>query len=526
MNLTKAWLFCWTVGAWAQAPEIARNGVVNAASTTPVALADSAVGRGALLTIRGKRFGEDPSRISAKFKGPAGEKSLTIASVDNFTITARVPADAPLGPASLTVAVEGERSAPYPVKVVRAQFGIYSINGKGWGPGVIQNLTGTKRTPNGVANAASFSQTLALSGTGLGDAKTSDTKPPAVFVGGQPAKVIGARALRDGDEILFQVPANAPEGCFVPVQVHNAGLLVSNTVTVAIHKGGGNCHEPEYFPFAGWPDSSFGLVAITRTAQREYGIEPVSDEAAGWFGRLPGLERLNPYFLLPPPGTCTSEVESWRGGFAPATLISLLASHAGAATLRAGGEITINDGKTLRRVPAFRGSQGVFDRELSNPRGRADQLLHFASPTVVHVAGKGGPDVGPFSFPLGGPQPFDMPGGAGPIRRGQALRLEWTDMGTGRIAIVFANFVDEAKGSRGMCYCVGTPGATGLTVPASALAYFPPASSNVRISLTVAAWPLRPVTFQARGLDHALAVSAFMQHFSVGPTSSSFRERN
>jgi hypothetical protein len=355
----------------------------------------------------------------------------------------------------------------------------------------------------------------------LGDAKT-----PAVFVGGRPAKVVAARASRDGDEIVFQVPANAPEGCFIPVQVRNAGLLPSNTVTVAIHKGGGNCREPEYFPFAGWPDSPFGMVAITRTAQREYGTEPVSDEVAGWFGRLPGLERLNPYFLLPPPATCTSEAEPWRGGFVPVTLISLLATHALAQALRAGDELTINDGKTVRKVPAFRSMLGVFDRELSDPRGRADRLLQFVSPTVVHVSGKGGPDVGPFNFALAGPRPFEMRAGMEPLTRGRSLRLEWTDMAAGYIPIVFANFVDEATGSRGMCYCVGTQGATGLTIPASTLAYFPPASGGTRISLTVAAWPLRPVTFQAAGLEHTLAISAFMQHFAVGPNPSSFRERN
>jgi uncharacterized protein (TIGR03437 family) len=524
MKLAKAWLFCWTVAAWAQAPEIDRGGVVNAATNTPIALADSAIPRGALLTIRGKRFkpfSESASDLAVKLIGPAGEKALAIMAADPSSVTARLPADAPLGPGSLIVIAEGQRSPPFPVKVVRAQFGIYSINGKGWGPGRIQNVSGAERRPNGVTNAADPGQTLALSGTGLGDAN-----PPAVFVGGRPGKVVAARASRDGDEILFQVPANAPEGCFIPVQVRNAGPLPSNTVTVAIHKGGGNCREPEYFPFAGWPDSPFGIVAITRTAQREYGTEPVSDEVAGWFGRLPGLERLNPYFLLPPPGTCTSEVEPWRGGFVPATLISLLASHSLAQALRAGDELTINDGKTLRKVPAFRGMLGVFDRELSDPRGRADRLLHFVSPTVVHVTGKGGPDVGPFSFALGGPEPFEMPAGVGPVRKGQALRVEWTDMGAGRIAIVFANFVDEATGSRGMCYCVGTPGATGLTIPASTLAYFPPASSGTRISLTVAAWPLRPAMFQAKGLEHTLAISAFMQHFAVGPNPSSFRERN
>ena len=498
---------------------------MNAATNTPIALAGSAIPRGALLTIRGKRFKpfpESPSDLSVKLVGPAGEKALAIMEADPFTVTARLPADAPLGPASLIVIAEGERSPPYPVKVVRDQFGVYSLNGKGWGPGRIQNLTGAERRPNGVTNAASPGQTLALSGTGLGDTKT-----PAVFVGGRPAKVVAARASRDGDEILFQVPVHAPEGCFVPIQVRNAGPMVSNTVTVAIHTGGGNCRESEYFPFAGWPGDKFGIVAITRTVQREYAGQPVSDEVAGWFGRLPGLEKLNPYFLLPPPGTCTSEAEPWRGGFVPATLISLLASHALAQALRAGDELSINDDKTLRKVPAFRGMLGVFDRELSDSRGGADRLLHFVAPTVLHVAGKGGPDVGPFRFALGGPQPFEMMRSAmEPPKRGQPLRLEWTDMGAGRIAIVFANFVDEATGSRGMCYCVGTPGANGLTIPASTLAYFPPATSATRIAVTVAAWPLRPVTFQATGLDHALAVSVFMQHAAGGPSPSSFRERN
>jgi uncharacterized protein (TIGR03437 family) len=509
------------VAAWAQAPEIARNGVVNEASNTPLALADSAIARGARLTIRGAHFGAHPSDTSATLSGPAGDKALAIIKADPSTVIARVPADAPLGAASLTVKVNGRSSLPYLVKVVRAQFGIYANNGKGWGPGRIQNVTGTARLPNTVSSAATFGQTLALSGTGLGDEKT-----PAVFVGGRPAKVVATRASPDGDEILFQVPANAPEGCFVPVQIQNTGRLASNTVTVALHKGGGACRQPEYFPFGGWLGARFGMVAITRTTQRKSGAAPVSDETGAWFGQLPGMDRMNPYFLLPPPGTCTSEAEPWRGGFVPATLISLLASRAGAEALRAGDEISIDDGRTVRKVPAFHGMEGVFDRELSDLAGRPDRLLHFVSPAVLHVTGKGGPDVGRFRFELGGPQPFEMRGEMGPVRRGQMLRLGWTDMGAGRIAIVFANFVDEATGSRGMCYCVAAPGATGLTIPASTLACFPPDGARARIALTVAAWPLRPVAFQAPGLDHALAVSAYMQHYSTGPNPSTFRERN
>jgi len=506
--------------AWAQVPEIARNGVVNEAANTPLALADLAIARGARLAIRGTGFTARLPDISVKISGTAGEKALAIIKADSSTVIARVPADAPLGDASLTVTVNHHTSPPYRLKVVRAQFGVHANNGKGWGPGRIQNVNGTSRTANTISNAAGLGQTLALAGTGLGDSKS-----PAVLVGGVAAKMLSARSSPDGDEILFQLPANPPEGCFVPVQVRNAGALVSNTVTVAIHKGGGACRQPEYFPFGNWLGMRFGMVAITRTVQRESGVAPLSDEAGGWFGRLPGLEKLNPYFLLPPPGTCTSEAEPWRGGFVPDTLIALLASRAGAEALNAGDDLTINDAKAVRKIPAFRGMKGVFDRQLSDSMGRPDRLLNILSPAVLHVAGRGGADIGRFSFAIGGPPPFEVRGEMGPPKRGQALRLEWSDMAAGHIAIVFANFVDEATGSRGMCYCVGTPGASGLTIAASALAYFPPAGSGARVALTVAAWPLRPVAFQAAGLDHALGISAYMQHFSVGPIPSSFTER-
>jgi len=521
IKLAQACLLCWAALAWAEAPEIASNGIVNAAANAPLGLIDGAIARGAALTIRGELFGESPSDVSVKLSGKVGEKSLQILSVDNSTLTVRVPRDAPLGPASLSVAVGRERSAPYPVKVVAAQFGIYAINSKGWGPGRIQNLLGQGRQPNGVSNAANLGQTLRLLGTGLGDAKT-----PAVFVGGRAAKLLTARASPDGDEIIFQLPEDAPQGCFVPVQVRSAGSLPSNTVTVSIRKGGGACLEAQYFPFAGWPMSTFGIVTITRTAQDQSGVPPIADEMAGWFGRLPALDRLNPYFLLPPPGACTSEAEPWKGEFVPATLISLLASRAGTQALRAGNELDVDDGKTVRKVPSYRGAQGVFERELSDLFGRPDRLLNLLSPTILHVSGKGGPDVGRFRFAIEGPQPFEVHSAMETLRRGHALRLEWTSLGSGRIAIVFANFVDDATGSRGMCYCVAKPGADGLTIPASTLAYFPEATSSTRVALTVAAWPLRPVTFQASGLDHAFAVSVFMQHAAVGPRPSSFRERN
>jgi uncharacterized protein (TIGR03437 family) len=519
--LSSLWLIGCALSGWAQAPEIARNGVVNAAANVPVELLDGAVAPGTLLAIRGKLFGENPSDISIELHSGTAEVPVEIVSADAFTITARLPASAPQGKASLVVSVRGHGSSSHALNIVSSQVGIYSVNGKGWGPGRIQQLVESGRQPNGVSNAATFGQSLALYGTGLGRPKSV-----AVIVGGGAAKVLATRFSDGQDEILFQVPANAPEGCFVPVQVRVAGAMVSNTVTVAIHRNGGACLEPQYFPFAGWPDAKFGIVALTRTTQRQYGIDQRSDEAAAWFGKLPGLDRLNTYFLLPPPGTCTSEAEPWRGEFVPATLIGLLASHAGAQALRAGDEMDFDVDRTLRKVSTYRGAQGLFDREFTDPTGRTDPMFPFVGPTVVHVSSKGGADVGPYRFVLAGPEAFQMQGVLGMVQRGQPLPLKWLDMPGDRIPIVFANFVDEASGSRGMCYCVGIPGNTGLTIPASTLAYFPPAGNGPRMALTVAAWPLRPVVFQAAGLDHAVAVNVFMHHSSVGATRSNFRARN
>ena len=195
----------------------------------------------------------------------------------------------------------------------------------------------------------------------------------------------------------------------------------------------------------------------------------------------------------------------------PDSLVGLLASVSGAAPLRAGNELTVDDGRNLREIPAFHGVPGLYDRPLSDWMGRGDRLLHFLSPAVLHVAGKGGPDVGPFRFTLPGARAFEMVGALGPVRRGQALRLEWTALEDSRVAVLVASFTDEATGSRGVCSCVAQRGATSFTIPASVLAFFPPARRGAKTSVHVAAWPAEPLYFQAAGLDHGFAISVFAQ---------------
>src|ERR1035438_3263894 len=76
-------------------------------------------------------------------------------------------------------------------------------------------------------------------------------------------------------------------------------------------------------------------------------------------------------------------------------LLDLLADQVSASLLDAGPFVTVDDGKTLRRLrPAF--LRGFYGVELAGPRVTANPLRM----TDLHVAGEGGADVGPFQFRL------------------------------------------------------------------------------------------------------------------------------
>ena len=147
--------------------------------------------------------------------------------------------------ATLTVTASGQSSRAVPVRVVAAQFGAYSRirNLSPWGA----------RTANSPNQAAAPGEAVVLEGTGLGSATA-----PQVFIGGKRGTLVSVRRGTTGkaaDEIAVRIPAGAPEGCFVPVQVRGAGRLPSNIVTVAIHRGGGSCSPLEAIPFASWAGS-------------------------------------------------------------------------------------------------------------------------------------------------------------------------------------------------------------------------------------------------------------------------------
>ncbi len=502
----------------AQAPEIARNGVVNAAGSIPSALAGNRIARGALLTVTGTHLGS-PNTV-VKISGSWGSTVLPVVSASPTKISTRLPPGVSLGPAALTVTSAGQSSSAFPVKVVASQFGIFSLNGKGWGPGSIQNIAPSGNlSPNSVSNPAVAGQSLLLSGSGLGDAAS-----PQVYVGGQSAKVITVRkagAQTAPDQIAFKLPANAPEGCFVPVQIRHAGELPSNIVTISIHSGGGDCSVPGYFPFAGWSASRAGLIVVSRTSATAFTFESIVDRVDGSFVEFPKDAKLNPYILLPPPGSCTVQVELRGEEIAPSQLVPLLTSRGAPKLLDAGTAFNINDGKIQRKAGATRGGKGFYGVDLTNYQ-HVLSLVRFLSPAELHVSGAGGADVGRFQFVVRGPEPFEFTLPESRLSPARGLTITWSGMTADHFAVVIANFVDPASDTRGMCYCAASPGVHSFTISPAYLAYFPggPSPPNgprsapaipARGSIIVASWPLHPVTFQAPGLDHGFAASVYVR---------------
>src|SRR5205814_8992226 len=202
-------------------------------------------------------------------------------------------------------------------------FGIFSANARGYGPGAIQNiLSDNSQQPNSTAQPATPGQIAALAGSGLGpltgpDNVTPDPSslptPVEVFVGGRPAAVaFSGRASPGIDQIVFAVPANAPPGCYVPVQVRTSGRTVSNAVTMAISSDGGACSDPaspldQNLLLGG----NYGAVLAQRisgTVDQFLGSPPnfVFDLlGASLWREKGGPSAYNPLYSLPPRGSCT-----------------------------------------------------------------------------------------------------------------------------------------------------------------------------------------------------------------------------
>ena len=270
-----------TTGVWAQ-PVI--SGVVNSATFAKAPLdpnggsiGSNVIAQGSIFTIFGTRLGPNtlilgpaslpiptslPEQNGTTVTVTSGGRTVSAFPVSNASgtqVSAILPSSTPLGPATITVTYNGQTSAAAKVTVVKAAPGIYTLNSGGNGPGIAQ-VADTGSRLNLLTNSVQPGQTLVLYGTGLGPISGADNARPGatplsnvtVNLAGvtiQPAYAGRVPDFPGEDQINFVIPANAPTGCYVPLEVTSSGQP-SKLVYVSIASGSITCTHPLGLPAA------------------------------------------------------------------------------------------------------------------------------------------------------------------------------------------------------------------------------------------------------------------------------------
>jgi hypothetical protein len=367
-------------------------------------------------------------------------------------------------------------------------------------------LASGSRSRNSASNSAAPGSTIVVYGTGLGAAEH-----PEVLIAGKSAKLLSAsKAAASGDaadEIKAVLPAAAPEGCFVPLQVRGAGRMPSNIVTLAIRRGESWCNPPEHVPLAGQEVHSIGLMLAARTIFHDRQAPQTFDEAGGFFARLTAeAGRLNP-LLAPPLGSCNAHSEEGQADLNPPdSLLRILFSHP-QDLLDAGPLVNINDGRIQRRILGRAGQAGSFYGWFNDPIGASvsGPLGEFLAPAHLQIKGSGGGEIGAFSVSLPGPEAFEWTDPAPALQRAEGLDLHWKNAAPGRVMLIMLAAQAPASIVRGFAVCAAPADAGGFRVPPETLLVLPPIPATIMI----ASWPSRPSAFTVQGADRAIGVSAF-----------------
>lgn len=532
-----------SAGAFGQ-PFVYYRGVVNAGSFLPPGLPNGAIARGSMFSVFGRNLGPaSAQQVSAfplqpTFAGVAVELSQgtnKVSALPVYVSAAQLnvilPSTTPLGAVSLRVVYNGQTGNPIPINVTAASIGLFSVNGGGFGPGIVQNFVSQASQPiNSLSATARPGQTEILWGTGLGAATFSDAVAPTavtldtsleLFVGGVKAAVSYAGrtpCCASIDQIVFAVPANAPSGCYVPVVARSCNGLVSNTVTMAIDSSGAPCrdaHNPLSSQFRGG-----GKTAITHLARETIRVDVranppydvVSDTLLATFRDEAASDFFfSAFTALPPLGSCTNY------GGSTTRVFSL-----GSPFARPGGQIDVGAALTVespaRRVEAQAiggGLEGTFAELLGgvSPVRAIPVSVLSAGPFTIAALGKG--SIAPFRFVLEPVNTLSWTNRDQIVTVGRARDLTVTWSGTPGVSrgVAILGFAERTSyNAVGGFICLAQPNTTGFTIPSYVLSALPAsdlAESSNSARISVGNIPLG-TTASLAGFDYAvLGVSAW-----------------
>jgi uncharacterized protein (TIGR03437 family) len=543
-------------GASATGPTIAQGGIVNAASNR-----GGGIAQGSFFTIYGSNLGPPTPQQVYQFPIPdnLGGVSVTITQGSTvkkaymFYISATqvngiMPSDAPLGNVQIAVNYNNVPSSAMATTIVKTAYGIFSTAG-GPGPGIVLNYNSVSDQPLNMASIpAKPGQVEVMWGTGLGPITTPDNQPPPggnlpvpveVWVGSQQASVAySGRAPGNAaiDQINFTVPANAPTGCSVPVQV-NAGGTWSNTVRMAISTDGKHCQD-SFSPFGnvsstGGNAGTIALIRLKFNGQSTKTGGPINaafDLGIGAFVKnSPGGDlAYSPLTNLPPPGACSSTNTKADQGTLTSNIFGIDPTIA--STLDAGAQLTVTGGAG--------GASGTMTQSLgtANPyAGLLGGILNISSSMTMPppfldggpftVSGPGGKDVGPFTTNIALTPAITWTNPPSTINRASPLTLTWTGGDSTEVVVIGGSSTDQTSKAYGGFTCVAPAGAHSFTVPVNTLADLIPvgaATSSTGAFGMLLLMPLEPGSMQftpplPKGLDVGVVfdTTATMQQVQV-----------
>jgi uncharacterized protein (TIGR03437 family) len=540
-------------GASATAPTISQGGIVNAASNRA-----GTVARGSFFTIYGTNIGppgyqqvqnypipETMGGVLVTFTKGSYSRRGFLHFVSAVQVNGILPSDVPLGDVQVTVSYNGVVSSSETITVIDTSFGTFSAAG-GPGPGIVQNYNSATDAPlNMPSFPAKPKQIAILWGTGLGPITTPDYSPPPggdlpipveISVGGKLAnRLYSGRApsFAGVDNIYFEIPADAPLGCSVPVQV-KAGGLVANTVRIAISADGKKCQDSNN-PFGNVTNSSgntgnittvggnSGIIGLARVSMKgqidssKPAADATFDVGFGGFGKIAagGDLAFSSAMNLPPAGSCVSSTKALDFG-------SLMATNGNGVDrtvttqLDAGKELTITGPKGTQKLEHTdsNSASGPYVSMIGGtvPVDGAASTPLFLDPGSYTISGPGGKDVGAFSttLTLAPALVWANQAQVTSIDRNTPLTITWSGGDPSQTVAILGGSSNQKSKQSGSFYCFAPASAGSFVIPANILVDLQPTGSTIGTSdtigmLAVGALPMSsPQKFTASGLDSGM----------------------
>ena len=437
-------------------------------------------------------------------------------------INAIMPSNAPLGWSSVWVMFNG-KSNPSPVNIVHDSPGIFTFTGTGIGPAALQNAQSDGSLVNNSNRASAVpGQTEQIYLTGLGPVAAPDNQaPPAgnlstpveVWVGGVSASVVysGRSPCCSGlDQIDFVVPANAPQGCWVPVSVRTSQTTLSNFASLAIGPNAGACSDSASSLAALFQSGgSLASLSLNRMLIHEdVGVNAPVD-VSNDFVNYSALKLAGgpfaflPFYSPPPPGTCTiypGVGDYFQTGSIPQSPPKAL------------------DGGTQVSISGPGGQKSVTIAQNSAPLGSYVPLYQlpnqlYLGPGSYTVTTNGGADIAGITTQVTMPSPLSWTNRdrITSVNRSQPLTINWSGAATGQSFAILAVGSDLPTNSSAVSFCSVPSGATSFTIPSQVLAAFPASRLNpLAFKDVIYLLSVSSAAIDASGLSQGAASSVYV----------------